>query len=64
MRAISRDFEPKIPRNYTYAYSKIGLRILICVKNYAKEGKEDKENVGFFSPNFAFLATKNIENAN
>ena len=52
------DFWSKITRNYTYApHPKIGVPDLIYAKNDAKE-KEEKENVGIFSPNKAFFGDK------
>ena len=57
------DFGPTITRNYTYAsHPKIGVPVVICAKNGAKEEKEEKEeekeNVGIFSPNLSFFGNQ------
>ena len=59
------DFGPTITRNYTYAsHPKIGVPVVIYAKNDAKEKeeKEEKENVGIFSPNLSFFGNqKNLK---
>jgi len=55
------DLGPTITRNYTYAsHQKIGVPVVIYAKNDAKEEKEkeEKENVGFFSPNLSFFGNQ------